>query len=103
MALKDRKKIIDGKLYDISQATEVAEVVVRRKCGKPCGWEVLYRTSNNNWFIYSDIQDYDFPGTGEWIGDDINPISDNEVIEWLETYNQIEVLEKYFPEYLSPA
>lgn len=101
-------KIIDGKRYN----TDTAEEILAWTNGKFGNFEyrekTLYRTKKGNWFIYH----YGGPMTdmaisaefNSWSGsEDIEAISEKEVLKFLEEYNGYEALEKFFPNEISKA
>lgn len=65
------QKIVDGILYDIYKADEIASVYD--------GQEKLYRGKNGNCFLVRF----------EYV-DEIYPVTQEEAIEWLQEHNKIE-------------
>lgn len=102
------KKAIDGLLYDTEKAEKVASY--SNGLGKSdFGYvrEKLFRTSNGRFFLYGEggaQSRYSKPaGDMRGPGEDIQPLSETEAIEWLEDHNEVEVLKEEFPEHLEPA
>jgi hypothetical protein len=101
-------KIIDGKRYN----TETAELIFKWTNGMVGSFKYrekeLYRTKNGNWFLYhygGPMTDMAIPtGLNEWSGsEDIEPVDENEVFDFLQKYNGYEALEKYFPDMIQDA
>jgi hypothetical protein len=96
------KKVIDGKVYN----TETAEVIYTWDNGyygsdfKQCE-ETLYRTKKGAFFLHGEggpMSKYAVScGNGYGYGSDIQVMTDDEVIEWLEDKNAIGAIEKLFP------
>jgi hypothetical protein len=95
------RKVIGGKLYDCDTATKVASATngLRENDHKHC-YESIYRTKNGNWFIYGEgggLTKYRKPvGNAYTSGRDLQPLTAEEAMSWLEQHDEIDVLEQYF-------
>lgn len=103
------KKVVNSRVYDTKMAKEI------------CRWanayypgdfhyceERLYRTKKGNWFIYGiggALSSYSEPvdGNARSGGEDIKPMSNDDVARWLEDKNKVDLLNKYFPEMIEEA
>lgn len=101
-------KIKDGKRYNTETAELVFEWCNELQGTFECREKELYLTKNGDWFVY----DYGGPmtdmakqtGSNNWSGsEDITPLDEEEVIEFLFEYNGYEAIEKYFPESVQDA
>tara|TARA_Y100000034_G_C6908851_1_gene422641 strand:- start:272 stop:586 length:315 start_codon:yes stop_codon:yes gene_type:complete len=96
------KRIIDGLRYDTDSATEIADM--------PCNFHTsdfayhstkLYITKNGSWFLAGEggpsslwkCRAYDNNSVG---GEGIRPLSKHEAMGYLESWGEIEELEKFF-------
>jgi hypothetical protein len=103
------KKVIDGKVYN----TETAEAVYSWDNGHYAGdfkqcEETLYRTKKGVFFLYGEggpMSKYAVPvgNNARGYGSDIEVMTDNEAVLWLESKNAISAIEKLFPDYLEEA
>ena len=103
------KAIIKGKRYN----TETAEWIASYHNGCTTSdfkylSEDLYRTKNGNWFIAGEggpMTTYArHVGNGNKSGGKkIIPLTQDDVIQWLEQHEETEVLETYFPEHIDDA
>lgn len=95
------RRIVDGKAYD----TETAELLAEFRYGYPGEddhyQESLYRTAGNGFFLacngaedspYALLLREDIARPGA----DIVPLTDAEVLRWLEDYEYTEVIERVF-------
>ncbi|MBV6342315.1 hypothetical protein [Candidatus Magnetobacterium casense] len=102
------KKIIDGKRYDTDTATMIASDQSRHNSSDFHWWEeTLYRTPNGNWFLFGEggaASKYARPcDSGRIGGEDLAPMTTDEAYEWCERHDQIEVIERHFPDRVQDA
>lgn len=102
------KKVINRKTYNTETATEITKYwngLSYTDFGY--FYETLYRTKKGNWFLHGEggpLTKYSRNvGNMKTGGDDIIPINENQVIQWLEQYNKTTELEKYFRDELEEA
>jgi len=102
------KKIIEGVRYN----TETAKEVFHWEQGIPGDFnyrsKTLYRTQKGSWFIHHvggantdmavSVWDNSFSGS-----EDIEPIEEVEAFEFLQKYEGIDALEKYFGDKITDA
>jgi hypothetical protein len=102
------KKIIDGKMYN----TETAILVAEYNNGFGCGdfhyvCEELYITKKGAFFLYCEggaLSKYsDTNGNSSWGICKIIALNEDEAYEWLERYNEVEAIEKYFSDRIEEA
>ena len=101
------KQIINGRKYD----TETAEYIASTGFGYSGDFrywsEDLYKTEKGNWFIAGEggpLTRYAVStGDGTSGSERIIPLSKQEVLEWLESANKPEILEKFFPDDIEEA
>ena len=96
------KKIIEGKMYSTKTAIEICE----QSASCPTNdfnyfEEILYRTKKGSWFLagnghgnskYSKRIDNHTRGAGEGL----IPLTEEEARDYLERYNETDLLEQYF-------
>jgi len=102
------KKVINKLLYD----TKTAELIVKWDNGyftndfNYCG-EDLYLTENGNYFLYGEggaMSKYaTYCGNSQGGGEDIIPLTAEEVIIWLQENNFPEILVERFPDKIKLA
>lgn len=103
------KKVIEGKVYNTLTAEHIADndngCSIRdfHYC-----YEILYRTKKGNWFLYGEggaMSKYSQPvGNNSTSGSNrIYALDNEEAIRLLEQWNEVDKLEKYFPDYLEDA
>jgi hypothetical protein len=101
------KRIIDGVLYDTE--AENVELIASKQYSNPGDFEhwrkELYYSKGGNWFLYEEGGPMSY--MGEYIGNgskagskDITPITATEARDLLEDWNEPELLEQFFPEYI---
>ncbi len=102
------KKVIDGLRYN----TETAEEIHRWDNGLDTGdfkscEETLYLTAKGRYFLHGQggaMSKYSVPVSGgRGGGEEIVPMSADEVREWLEEHDGIDALEKYFSDDIEEA
>ena len=103
------KKVINGKVYN----TETAELIFSWDNGRygndfRSRSKDLYRTKKGNWFIHHEggpMTDMGVScGSNSTCGSqNIEAITEQEAINFLQGKNAVEELEKLFPEYLEEA
>jgi len=97
------KQVVHGKLYDTETAEKIA-YFTNEASNSDFGYirETLYRTKNGAWFLrgeggaatqYAEVY---AAGKGRSAGEEIIPLDDDEVKNWLELHRKCEVHEKYF-------
>jgi len=103
------KRIINGLRYDTERADLLAEYGngLDRRNFRWC-WERLYRTKNENFFLFGKggpLSSYASGGRGiGWTdGQAIVPLSDEEVMEWLELREMPDLCEELFPNSIEDA
>lgn len=94
-------KIIDGKRYNTETAKEIFEWSNKKYGNFQYRARTLYQTKNGNWFIYDDggaMTDMAVSaGANSWSGsEDIKLVDEEEAFNFLEAYNAVEAIEKYF-------
>ncbi|HEV7394105.1 MAG TPA: hypothetical protein VGO08_20875 [Burkholderiales bacterium] len=90
------RRIVNDVIYDNAKAECVASHMKRRSSGawKYFSQEILYRSSQGNWFfvlgqrLHVEQQPEVF----------IQPASAEQAYAWLCEYNEIDLLERYFPD-----
>jgi len=102
------KKIINGKRYDTETAKEVAGY--RNGLGGNDFRNIsenLYKTKKGSWFLAGEggpMTKYSRPcGNMTAGGSDIIPLSDEEALNWLDLYDKVEAIEKYFKDSIEDA
>ena len=103
------KRIINGKRYDTSKATEIASYSSphsRRDFHFYA--ESLYRTPRGNWFLCGEggpLSKYSTPAWGGgWTGGEgLTPLTPDEARAWLERHDFVEELEENFAEQIEEA
>ena len=103
------KAIIKGKRYNTDKAQLVAKydnILGGSDFNYLC--EKLYQTEKGNWFLAGEggpMTKYArHVGNGNKSGGSkITPMTENDVIEWLEEHDHTEILEAYFPEHIDDA
>lgn len=102
------KKIIDGKMYN----TETGILVAEDDNGYGCGdfqyaCEELYITKKGAFFLYGEggaMSKYsDSSGNNSRGICKIIPLDKDEAYEWLEEYNKVDAIEKYFADRIQEA
>jgi len=102
------KAIIGGKRYD----TETAEQIAQGGNSYPmsdfkCTIETLYRTKRGAWFLVGEgggMSKYRRRVGGMWgWGEELRPLSTDEVVEWLEAEGECDILERDFPNAVQDA
>lgn len=96
------RKIIDGIIYDTNVAILIADFQVRRWATDSYYWSWrirVYHTKKNNWFFYSQRPFCPF----FWSSGNIEPGSPDEVLELFEENNEVELIQKYFPDKIKEA
>lgn len=96
------KKVIESKLYNTDTATLVSEYDSGPNRSDFTWWqEKLFITNKNNWFIFGEggpASHYAQHGQNEsWGSWDIRRVAEHEAYEWLESHNDIEAINLYFP------
>jgi len=97
------KQVVHGKLYDTKTAEEIA-YFTNETSGADFRWirETLYRTERGAWFLHgkggaaTQYAEVYAAGKGRSAGEEIIPLDDDKVKEWLELHRKFEVHEKYF-------
>jgi hypothetical protein len=96
------KKIIDSKVYDTSTATKIADNwngVGSNDFNYQC--ETIYRTKKGTFFLHGDGGANTKYAThnGNWrnAGETIIPLTKGEVYQYLEDWNETELIDKLFP------
>ncbi len=90
------RRIVNDVIYDSAKAECVASHVKRRSAGawRYFSQEILYRSSHGNWFfvlgqrLHVEQQPEIF----------VQPVSAEQAYAWLCEYNEIDLLERYFPD-----
>lgn len=89
------RRIIDNLIYDTDKAECVASHLKRRSAGH-CRFfsqEILYRSKQNNWFfVLGQRLHVDQPPDVF-----IQPVTPERAYAWLCEFNEIELIERYFP------
>jgi len=102
------KKVIDRTVYDTQKAEKIAEYESNHNRGDFQFFEeTLYRTQKGNWFLYGEGG----PSSPykEAVGDttagsqEIIPMDEDEVIEWLESRGLYDQLMAIFPDAIEEA
>lgn len=102
------KKIIDGKRYD----TDTAKKIANWDNGCYGGDfnavdEDLFLTKSGNWFLWGSggarSKYAQYYGNSCGGGSEIIPLSPDEVYDWLEDHNIVEVIEEYFTDRIVDA
>ena len=101
-------KVIDGKRYNTEAAEVIFEWTNRMVGNFEYREKTLYRTNKGNWFIYhygGPMTDMAISiGNNSWSGsEDIQPVSEVEVLSFLEEYNGYKTIEKYIPNEIQDA
>lgn len=103
------KKVVNRMVYDTEKATKIVD---NYGPGNPQDFsyyeEALYRTKAGRWFLAGEGNArskyaVSISNTGTGPGQDITPLTEEEVIQWCETYNKTEVLERWFKRWLEDA
>ena len=102
------KKIINGKRYDTETATEVASFSNSLGQGDFRNLdESLYITKSGNFFLSGEggpMTKYSRPaGNMTSGGSDLIPLSKDEALDWLESHDFPEEIEKYFTNIIKDA
>jgi hypothetical protein len=102
------KKIINRKTYNTETADEIAYYRNNYNCGDFNHYEeTLYRTKKGNYFLHGrggPLSKYAEPYDGGWSGSsDVVPISEEDVINWLEETGNHDKLEEMFPDEIEEA
>lgn len=101
-------QVINGKRYD----TDKAELVCDYEFSNPSDfrhvYEALYRTAKGNWFLYGvggpmsryavSLGDNSTGGS-----EDIVPMSADEALEFLESHDGVDGIERYFADSIEDA
>lgn len=96
------EKIFGSQRYN----PETAEKIGFNRIGRArryCGYidEILYRTSNGNWFLLAisrvDQIDPEKPFIFKTNSNHIIPVNNNDAYKWLKLINHTKALEKFFP------
>lgn len=96
------KKIVDGKRYDTMRATEIACHQTSNKSQFDWCEETLYRTKRGRWFLvgqgyantrWCTVVPGGMRGPG---GLDLEPISEDEAMAWLERHGATDLIEQHF-------
>lgn len=103
------RAVIDGKRYDTTGATEVAEFANGWDKGN---WhffeEALYRTVAGSWFLAGSggpLSKYARSEgvTGRCSGERITPLTEAAAQDWLEEHQELAALEAYFGDHIMDA
>ncbi|MGU3568769.1 hypothetical protein [Paenibacillus sp. D51F] len=92
---KSLQAVIDNKMYDVTKSELVADLTP--------GWYSLYKTKKGNYFITKNRSEsliFDLVFRYDALAgfyDDIKPMSQTEVIEFLNKIGEIELIKKEFP------
>lgn len=102
------KKIIDGKRYDTEKAKCVASYENSYGINDFKHYsENLYLTTSGSWFLHGSggpMTKYSKQaGDATCAGEDIIPMTEKEVIQWMEEHEEYEGLEHYFPDSIIDA
>lgn len=101
------KKTINGKRYDTETAELVAEYSYSNSNDFHYLSEELYRTKKGNWFIAGEggaASKYaKSSGNSSFGSSDIEAISKDEALEWLQKYDENDAIDKYFAEEIEEA
>jgi len=105
---RSMQKIIEGKRYNTETATKVAEHSQASWSDFQYQEEALYITQNGNWFTAGSggaDSTYAVPvGHNNRTGSSaIRLLSPEEAFRWLERYDIVDALEKYFPDRITDA
>lgn len=97
------REMIGRKIYDTSKAELVFEETGWDKFGMVT--EHVYRTTKGNWFVHrKNCAVPAGPGDRGWYrGEEIVPLSKDDVPSWLEGHDRIDLLEELYPGYLEEA
>lgn len=102
------KAIINKKRYDTETAEEITSEEANCGRGDFSWWaEALYRTKKGSWFLAgkggpnSNYAVTEFGTTSG--GEDIKPLSRDEVVGWLIINKKYDVLDKYFGDQIEDA
>lgn len=102
------KQIIDGKRYDTATAEEIAHHWNGHPTSdfKTCT-ETLYRTKKGAFFLHGEggpMSIYSKSVSGGYTyGEKIVPMTDDDVVEWLERCGLTDELEELFPDRVEDA
>ena len=90
------RRIVDGVIYDTAKAECVASHTKRRSAGgcKYFSQEILYRSTQGNWFLVLG-QRFHIEQQPDVF---IQPASAGQAYSWLCEFNEIDCVERYFPE-----
>jgi hypothetical protein len=102
------KKIMDRVIYDTEKAEQIAEYSSGHNPGDFEHFtETLYKTKKGNWFLHGEggpSSPYtERVGSSTSGSEEIQPMDEDEVIEWCERRQMIDVLEKHFPNAIEAA
>lgn len=103
------QKLVEGKLYDTEKAEKIAEEwnglgnTDFRNCS-----EILYKTTNGAYFLYGEggpLTRYAVPvgSNGHGAGEDIEPMTEGEAFDWLQTTGHIKEAQEEFPDMIQEA
>ena len=102
------KKVVDGLVYD----TEKAELIHEWNNHYPCNdfrafSERLYKTKNGRFFLHGRggaMSSYRSSyGDSYGSGEEIMPMTDSEVVEWLSAHDGVAIILETFPESVEEA
>jgi hypothetical protein len=101
------RQIIEGMIYDTNNAQELRRQksyrVVSYKgpvSGESHLIETIYRTEQGKWFLKREQNRLFWL---EWHEPDLLPLTEDEAYQWLCEFNEIDLLQKYFPDRVSKA
>lgn len=101
------KKTINGKRYDTEKAELVAEYSYSNTNDFRYFSEELYLTTKGNWFIAGEggpASKYaESNGNSSSGSSNIEAISKDEALEWLQKYDENDAIDKYFAEEIEEA
>lgn len=103
-----KRKVVDGKLYDVEKAEELASVSHGYAGDFSAYHEKLYRTANGRFFLAGKggpktKYARSVPGGGTGGGPDIIPLTDDAAARWCEQHNKIAVLQEHLPDHIEEA